>query len=201
MRLLFPTLLLAASVLGACNGGRGDVGPAGPQGPAGLQGPTGPQGPPGTTGVPGTQGPPGLPYTVSGANGTLGAMLGLSGRTVTYVDTSPSRYVWTIDLGNAQPRFPQETLYFATTDCSGTPYVADNPMLQLLFVPDPASFGTSFPVKYYARDPNSPSLTTVTIQSQLTNVCSPAGGTAAYKALVAGQMTQPAVNATPITYR
>jgi hypothetical protein len=128
-------------------------------------------------------------------------MLGLSGRTVTYADNSPSRYIWTIDLGTAQPRFPQVTLYFATTNCTGTPYVADNPMLQLLFVPDPASFGTSFPVNYYARDSNSPSLTTVTIQSQMTNVCSPAGGTAAYKAIVAGQMTQPAVNATPITYR
>ena len=201
MRSLFPALLVAATAAAACSSARGDGGPTGPQGPAGPPGPQGPQGLQGASGTPGTQGPPGLPYTVSGANGALGAMLGLSGRTVTYADNSPSHYIWTIDLGNAQPRFPQATLFFATTDCTLTPYMADNPMSQLLFTPDPASFGTSFPVKYYARDPNSPSLTTVTIQSQLTSVCSPAGGTAAYRAIVAGQMTQPAVNATPITYR
>jgi hypothetical protein len=136
---------------------------------------------------------------VSGANGPLGAMLGLSGRTVTYADNSPSRYIWTIDLGTAQPRFPQATLYFATNNCTGTPYVADNPLPQLLFVPDPAF--TGLPINYYARDPNSPGLTTVTIQSQLTSACTAAGGTSVYKAIVAGQLTQPAVNATPIIYR
>ena len=70
----------------------------------------------------------------------------------------------------ALPKIPVTRNGFdVRTDCTGTPYVADNPLPQLLFVPDPAFTGLSFPIKYYARDPNSPGLTTVTIQSQLTS--------------------------------
>lgn len=52
-------LVVAAMVLGACEGAQGPAGPAGPQGPLGPPGPSGPIGPAGPQGIPGPQGPAG----------------------------------------------------------------------------------------------------------------------------------------------
>src|SRR5438132_2625414 len=155
----FLSILLLTSAVAACSSSRGDVGPAGSQGPAGPPGPQGPQGPQGSQGPQGAQGPAGLPFTVFDRNGTaLGSMLALSGRAVTYSDSSASHFIWTVDLFTTVPVFPQATLFFASTDCTGTAYVDGNPPAQLLFVPDPAFTGQSFPVNLYARDPNAASL-------------------------------------------
>ena len=199
---LRPTVLVAA-ILSACSGSRGDVGPAGPSGPQGPLGPQGPQGPKGDTGSQGPQGPSGLPFSVVDKTGaTLGALLGISGRMITYSDASSSHYIWTVDLFNAHPTFPQATLYFASTDCSGTPFVDGNPTPQLLFVPDPAFTGLTFPIDVYARDPASTSLTVVNTQSQLTATCSTATGSRAlFQAMVATQLAQPTVGVSPLAYR
>src|SRR5467141_1264318 len=164
MRSLLPALLITIAV-SACSGSRGDVGPAGPQGPTGPQGPQGPQGAQGQQGAQGPQGPAGLPFTVFEKNGgALGSMLALSGRTVTYADPSASHFIWTVDLFTTQPVLPQATLFFTSTDCTGTGYVDGNPPPQLLFVPDPGFTGQTFPVDLYARDPSSTSLTVVNTQ-------------------------------------
>ncbi len=202
MRSSLPALLIA-SVVAACSTSRGDVGPTGPQGPAGPQGPQGPQGPSGPAGAQGTQGPAGLPFTVFEKNGAaLGSMLSLSGRTVTYADPSVSHFIWTVDLFTTQPVLPQATLFFTSTDCTGTAYVDGNPPPQLLFVPDPAFTGQTFPVNLYARDPNSSSLVVVNTQSQRTTSCSPAAGSRSlFQAIVATQLAQPTVGLWPLTYR
>lgn len=201
MRLL--SAAIAVALLTACSGSRGDAGPAGPQGPTGPQGPQGAQGPQGDAGPQGPQGPPGLPFTVYEKNGAaLGALLGISGSTVTYADTSQAHYIWTVDLFTAEPLFPQATLFFSSTDCTGTPYVSGNPMPQLLFVPNPTFSGLTFPIKVYARDPNSPALTVVNTQSQLTASCAPATGSRAlFQATVATQLAQSVVGLWPLTYR
>src|SRR2546427_341010 len=168
MRSLLPALLITIAV-SACSGSRGDVGPAGPQGPTGPQGPQGPQGAQGQQGAQGPQAPAGLPFTVFEKNGAaLGSMLALSGRTVTYADPSASHYIWTVDLFTAVPTLPQATLYFASADCTGTPYVDGNPMPQLLFVPDPTFTSVTLPANLYARDPSSSSVVVVDTRSQLT---------------------------------
>jgi len=132
----------------------------------------------------------------------LGSMLGLSGRTITYADPSTSHFIWTVDLFTTQPLFPQATLFFASTDCTGTPYVDGNPPPQLLFVPDPAFTGLTFPVDLYARDPSASSLVVVNTQSQRTTSCSPATGSRSlFQAMVATQLTQPTVGLWPLTFR
>lgn len=129
-------------------------------------------------------------------------MLGVSGHTVTYADSSSSHYIWTVDLFTAVPALPQATLFFASTDCTGTPYVEGNPMPQLLFVPDPTFTSVTFPADLYARDPNSSSLVVVNTQSQRTTSCSPAAGSRAlFQAVVATQLAQPTVGLWPLTYR
>ena len=141
--------------------------------------------------------------TVFEKNGAaLGAMLGVSGRTVTYADSSSSHYIWTVDLFTAVPALPQATLFFASTDCTGTPYVEGNPMPQLLFVPDPTFTSVTFPADLYARDPNSSSLVVVNTQSQRTTSCSPAAGSRGlFQAVVATQLAQSTVGLWPLTYR
>jgi hypothetical protein len=132
---------------------------------------------------------------------TLGSMLALTGRTVTYADPSASHFIWTVDLFTTVPVLPQATLFFTSTDCTGTPYVDGNPPPQLLFVPDPAFTGQTFPVDLYARDPSSTSLTVVSTQSQRTTSCSPAAGSRSlFQAMVATQLAQPTVGLWPLTY-
>jgi len=129
-------------------------------------------------------------------------MLSLSGRTVTYADPSASHFIWTVDLFTTQPVLPQATLFFTSTDCTGTAYVDGNPTPQLLFVADPAFTGQTFPVNLYARDPNSSALVVVNTQSQRTTSCSPAAGSRSlFQAMVATQLAQPTVGLWPLTYR
>jgi hypothetical protein len=204
------TLLAGILFLAACTGSQGTTGPIGPQGPTGAQGQSGPTGSTGLQGIAGptgTQGPPGLPYTVhdqGGVGNALGALLGVSANTITYADTSPSHYIWTLDIGDGHPVFPQVTLYFTSTDCTGTPYAAYNPPPQLLIAPNPSTYGSNFPTPfpYYARDPSATTTQNVTIQSKFTSACAATtGAPAVYKMIVAGQMTQFAVSVAPITYR
>ena len=200
-------LLLTTLIVSGCTGSQGTMGaqgPTGPVGPTGATGPTGSQGTQGPQGSTGSVGPPGLPYVVYDAgNNALGSLLGISGRSLTFADTSASRYIWTIDLGNAGPLFPQSTVYFTTTDCSATPYSADILPPQILFAPNPSSYGNSFPFTYYAMDPSASGVAqSVTIRSKLTNSCAPAGpGPTVYKAMVAGQRNQFGVGVPPLTYR
>jgi len=129
-------------------------------------------------------------------------MLALSGRMVTYADGSASHFIWTVDLFTTVPVFPQATLFFASTDCTGTAYVDGNPPAQLLFVPDPAFTGQTFPVNLYARDPNASSLVVVNTQSQRTTSCTAAAGSRSlFQAMVATQLAQPTVGLWPLTYR
>jgi hypothetical protein len=204
MRALLAALLSVA----ACTGSQGTQGPAGLQGATGAQGQAGTQGSQGPTGATGQQGPPGLPYSVYGGGGSsltppLGAMLGMSGGTITYADTSTAHYIWTLDVGDGHPIFPQVTLYFASGDCSGTPYAATNPPPQLLVAPNPADYGNSFPFTYYARDPSAATGVALDARSKMTSSCAAIvqGFANAYKMMVAGQQTQFGVSAAPITYR
>ena len=106
-------------------GAAGAPGPQGPQGPAGAQGIQGPAGAQGPAGPQGTAGVAGKALWISGKyNGTtakFGMVVSLtSGGTGVYMTAST----------NSIPGFPydmvldlkQATFYYASTDCSGTPY-------------------------------------------------------------------------------
>lgn len=79
-------IVVAAMVLGACEGAQGPAGPAGPQGPLGPAGPSGPIGPAGPQGIPGPQGPAGSGGGTGGGSsvthwygqGVIGASGGVS---------------------------------------------------------------------------------------------------------------------------
>lgn len=199
MRVLLASLLLVTGV--ACKGSAGSAGAQGPTGPTGSQGATGPQGPTGGTGQ---QGPPGLPYTVYSGTQALGSMLGMTGRTITYADLSSAHYIWTVDVGSGAPVFPVVTLYFASTDCSGTPYSAtdDNAPPQLLLA-SRAFSGALVPFNYYARDPSRPSAEVIDSHSQMTTTCTATTqlGMAVGRMLVAGQMLTNNVGSSALTYK
>jgi len=136
-------------------------------------------------------------------------LLGYSGRTVTYSDQSTTHYIWTADVGSGAPIFPVVTLYFASTDCSGTPYSiagpigrGDNTPPQLLVATK--AFDGSAGFNYYARDASHPAAEVIDSHSQLTTACATVTqlGIAGGRMLVVGQMLDLAVGpVTPITFR
>lgn len=107
-------------------GPQGPIGGTGPQGAPGDVGPQGPQGPAGSDGAPGAAGAPGGFY-LKDANGTsLGAIAHFT------ADPTPYWVVWNgtsfqsyFKDGSPAKGAQTDTLFFTTSNCSGTPYVAE----------------------------------------------------------------------------
>jgi hypothetical protein len=122
------------------NGATGPVGPAGPpgatgsQGPSGAPGPAGPQGARGATGPAGPAGPAGgSGLTVTDTNGvTIGQYVdaGASGFVIART-TSGKPFLLPINASGFitwvnPPTGANSVLEFASTDCSGTPYLGSS---------------------------------------------------------------------------
>lgn len=128
-------------------GVKGDPGPTGPQGQKGDTGPTGPTGPKGDTG---SQGPKGDTGAVgpSGSTGPAGpqGLQGPAGFQLVVVDANQVQLGYLIDpnlvviqdgqywvyftLGVTNFQEDGVTLYFTTSNCSGTPFVTNGDTLR-----------------------------------------------------------------------
>jgi hypothetical protein len=115
----------AIAFCAGCSSAQGAKGDVGAQGPMGSTGPTGATGAKGEAGTQGAQGPlgPGGAFTLSEIDGgVIGTLVGASTQSATFFRDG---YVWAIDPTGAVSSFVSGMqLSFASTDCTGTPYLA-----------------------------------------------------------------------------
>lgn len=155
-------------------GAVGPPGPAGPAGPAGPSGSQGPQGVPGATGATGPAGTMGSAITVVDSNGTsIGPYVSFPALPPSvlsdgvFIRTNSGNFVLSFSPTGFQSIASAGRnavfIYFASTDCSGTPYF-----------PAASTTGASYPVGYvngttaYFYDPGT-SATSLVMNSSLTN--------------------------------
>ncbi len=166
-------------------GAMGATGPQGPQGPVGAQGATGPQGPAGAAGAAGPQGPKGDPGDAGprlvvrqGDGGVVGWYLGAAPTAGTSIylpsENAVAQLTWpNLTTGYRLGCSGSRTLFFSTTNCTGTAYadatVLSQPLLhcqltnwQTVSPPDAGTW-------YWVPDPPSP--TPVAVQSSMNNGC------------------------------
>lgn len=210
---LFSCAVIVSLAVAAC-GSSGAAGPAGPQGPAGPAGPQGAQGAQGATGAAGApgatgqQGPPGSPYSVyEGGGQKIGTFISLeqNGLIVDYRDANG--LIWSVGSSDGLPRFIQVTLYFTSSDCSGTVYTIGNQRVPPNLLVSAGVFpynGT--PNDYYTESAAfSCSTTTLGINSTFsTGTCTRLSSpqtTCVFPATKIGTLSQPAIQTGPLTVR
>jgi hypothetical protein len=125
-----PQGLTGATGAQGLTGPAGAVGPTGPIGPQGLTGATGAQGPPGPIGPQGTPGPSWVFVDSSPTPQTIGPVFPIqtsnAGQTAVLVQTQAGD-VGTILIERSGFNGGAARTYYASTNCTGQPYVLYNP--------------------------------------------------------------------------